>query len=594
LDVVPFLLFVVAASVLAWSLNFLLRAIDLGPELSDSAFYVLVREEYTDVESALSGFGYLVAAFAGDASSQTIRLATLAFTFAAPLALFVPAIIGVSQQGEKMFLLFAGLLAAVAGSAAYYKWLLMDPSYNSLILPLTYVAASGLWALWSAARNAKVTTAIAGGVVLGAALFAMIVVRISSGVAFLVLALPCFAVAAGWKSGLQLRQAFRTFIAASFAIVLGSLALALFVATQTLPLPILWARLLTGFETTALLSTHDTGLTALFFQLFNSIIELLGVLIREPLTLLVPLVCLGLSQTRVYRQWRYAQTLLWSVLLLAVFALVAEHISNFPDMALRAWVFALGASLIVCFSSNRETRLAFFAMLFGLAPYGLSLGTGNPIISHSAIHTGASIASLFLVALSLERGRWTMVTATVIVGAGTTISALQLAAEQPYRMIEPLSSATVRVEADGEVWRVTPPIAETYQAMSAIRETQEWQEAQQEGRPVLLDLSGRAPALNWMGDFRVPSIPWVLSGYEGSDSLLAWALAQQSNDDLRRMWIAKDLPGSEGTRRGLSLNVLNERLQEIGLQFPEDYHAVGPMVPVAYIDRNIVIFRPRH
>ncbi|OXT02641.1 hypothetical protein B7H23_07070 [Notoacmeibacter marinus] len=591
-DLVPWLSLALAAGALGWALFFLWGAIDLGPELSDSAFYVLMHTEYAEIASNLTGFGPLVAAFAGDASLQTIRLATLIFIFAAPLALLVPAILGARRQGEPWPLLLAGLLAAMAGNSAYYKWLLMDPNYNGLVLPVVFIASAALWALWSAATSGRVTAAIGGGLALGAALFCLLFLKISSGVAFVVMALPLFALAALWQARLPAGRVFGALVLVASCVIMGGLVSALLLSAATLPLSILWERLTTGFETAAILASHDVSLGKLIVELFDTLAQFAEYLFGEPLMLMLPLLCLGLAQTRLYDRQRWMPMILTVLALLGTCALVVEYVNDFDNMAQRVWVFGLGASLLVWLAPGRDLRLALFATLFGCAPYGLSLGTASRIISHATIFTGASIAALFLVALALERGRHTAMAITVLLGAGLTFSALDLAASKPYRMLEPLSAATERVQAGGEVWRVTPPIAETYRAMAALRETRQWKEARQDGRPVLLDLSGRAPGLNWMGDFRVPSMPWILSGYDGSNDFLTWALSRLTEDDLRTMWIAVYMPGPEGARNGLSTEVLNASLKPIGLQFPEDYRAVGPSVPVAYVDRRITVYRP--
>jgi len=70
-------------------------------------------------------------------------------------------------------------------------------------------------------------------------------------------------------------------------------------------------------------------------------------------------------------------------------------------------------------------------------------------------------------------------------------------------------------------------------------------------------------------------------------------LEELSDEDLQSMWLAVDTPGPEGTRRGLSIDVLNARLQLIGLQFPDDYRSVGPTVPIAYTAQQVVVYQAK-
>jgi hypothetical protein len=588
---IPWMLLILAANVLGRALFFLWSTVDLGPELSDSAFYILMREEYTEIATTLTGFGLLVAALAGDASSQSIRVAALAFTFTAPLAILLPAALGARHADPKPLLL-AGLLTSVAGSAAYYQWLLMDPSYNGLILPVTFIAAGTLWTLWSAAIRGGIVTAIAASLALGAALFCLLLLKVSSGLVFIILGLPIFAVAMLWQARLPANLTFKGFFLVAACVSIGGLTFALFLSAATLPLPVLWNRFITGFEAAEILASHDVTLGKLLRHLLKTLTQFARHMFGEPLALLLPLLCLGIAQTRLSDQSRHLSIFLALVALLGICVLAVEYIDDFKNMALRVWILALGASLLVWIVPGRDLRLVLFASLFAWAPYGLSLGTNSAIISHASIFAGASVAALFLSTLVLGRGRHIAMAATVLLGVGLTLSALDLAARKPYRMLAPLSEATQDVEAGGENWRVTPPIAKTYLAMSALRNTPEWQQSRQNGRPVLLDLSGRAPALNWMGEFRVPAVAWTLSGYKGSDNFLAWALEQLPDDDLRAMWLAVDMPKPDGTRKGLSTDVLNARLQPLGLHFPTNYQAVGPSVPVAYVKQQVTIYQP--
>ena len=56
-----------------YSISYFISTINVGPELSDSAYYILMRTEYADIGSMFSGFGVLLAAFVGTVDIQMIR-----------------------------------------------------------------------------------------------------------------------------------------------------------------------------------------------------------------------------------------------------------------------------------------------------------------------------------------------------------------------------------------------------------------------------------------------------------------------------------------------------------------------------------------
>lgn len=109
----------------------------------------------------------------------------------------------------------------------------------------------------------------------------------------------------------------------------------------------------------------------------------------------------------------------------------------------------------------------------------------------------------------------------------------------------------------------------------------------------MLDMSGLAPALNWLGDFRIPWNVWTYSGFKGSDTLLSWVLDHVQTKDLRKMWIAVDDPSPNGERIGLSIDILNARLESVSLVFPKDYVQIGNQISLAYAKRTARLYAPR-
>ena len=282
--------------------------------------------------------------------------------------------------------------------------------------------------------------------------------------------------------------------------------------------------------------------------------------------------------------------LLWAVILVAVHLI---YLRNFVQLAQITWFFAIALSFLTMFEIRKSPRRVLFVILFAWAPYLMSFGTNNHLISHITIFSGAAVTAIFLAGITLERLRPLLILCAIILGTGVTLGAIDQASRFPYRMAAPLSEATQYFDVQGESWRVTPPVAESYRAMEEIRETKEWQYARKDGRPVMLDMSGLAPALNWLGDFRIPWNAWIFCGFKGSDALLSWVLDHVEAQDLRKMWIAVDDPSANGERVGLSIDILNTRLESVGLIFPKDYVQIGNQIPLAYAKRTARLYAPR-
>ena len=569
----PIALFVASLGFVVWSAWFFISTINIGPELSDSALYILMRTEYEDIHNILRGFGILLAAFAGETNIQTLRLCNMLVMLIIP-ALFLLVVCREALRDGSPWLLGAGILVSSCANLAYYKWLLLDPSYNSLILTMTYLCALSLWLIWGEAHRKefmRVWILATWAFVLGVWILYLSWIKISSGALFVLVLMPVFTLTMLVSEGYLNRKGLTATLGIFVLLVLGAAAAFALVSARTLPPGELWARFLAGYTAVVLLESYRAAFTWHFSALGAALSHLLNLLWTHPVSLILPLLCLAAAQMRISAASLVFSMLLGVFTLLPLIFLVVTYLQDFTRLAQITLVFALALSFLVLFKARKSPRHVLFVILFAWAPYGLSLGTNNEIASHATIYSGAAVTAIFLAGMTLESSRPVLVLCAVILGAGTTLGAIDQASRFPYRMEAPLSAATQYFNVQGERWRAPPPLAGSYQAMEEIRATRQWREARKDRRPVLLDMSGRAPALNWLGDFRVPATPWTLGGYPGSDALLAWALDRVNEQDLRKMWIAVDDPSPDGVRSGLSIEKLNSRLESVSLIFPQDY-----------------------
>ena len=439
--------------------------------------------------------------------------------------------------------------------------------------------------------------------VLGAGIFYLSYIKISSGALFTLVFLPIAGLTVLVSEGYLNRKGLAFLNLRAFGvfalIVLGAAAAFALVSARTLPPNELYTRFIAGLTGVVLLKGHTTTIAGHFQILIKTLLELFELF----WAIAIPLLCLmaiqvagrcrilpfSIRQTHLIRVMG-GVVVLWAVILVAVHLI---YLRDFNQLAQITWLFAIAISFLAMFKMRKSPRRVLFVILFAWAPYGMSFGTNNHLIAHITIFSGAAVTAIFLAGITLERLRPLLILCAIILGAGVTLGAIDDASRFPYRMSAPLSEATQYFDVQGEHWRVTPPLAESYRAMEEIRATKEWRDARKDDRPVMLDMSGLAPGLNWLGDFRIPWNAWTFCAFKGSDVLLSWVLDHVEAQDLRKMWIAIDDPHPNGERVGLPIDILNARLESVSLMFPKDYVQIGNEIPIAYLKRKARLYAPR-
>ena len=301
-------LFMITLSLLlsAYSMWYFISIINVGPELSDSASYILMRTEYADIGSMFSGFGILLAAFAGAADAQTIRFCNMLIMVIVPALFLVSVCRDAGLRGELPYMLISGIVVSSCASLAYYRWALLDPSYNSLVFTLTYLCALSLWVFWGEVQRGKVQRKKSMRVwvlsiwalVLGAGIFYLSYIKISSGALFTLVFLPIAGLTILVSEGYLNRKglAFLNLIKRAFGvfalILLGAAAAFAFVSARTLPPNELYTRFLAGLTGVVLLQGHTTTITGHFLTLIKTLLELLKLL----WAIVIPLLCLSAIQ----------------------------------------------------------------------------------------------------------------------------------------------------------------------------------------------------------------------------------------------------------------------------------------------------------
>ena len=464
----------------AYSMWYFISTINVGPELSDSASYILRRTEYADSGCMFSGFGILLAAFAGAADTQTIRFCNMLIMVILP-ALFLMAVCRNALRNESPWMLVSGILISSCASLAYYRWALLGPSYNSLVFVFTYLCALSLWSLWGEVQRKKSMRVWVLGIwafVLGVGVFYLSYMKISSGALFTLFFLPIFALTILVSERYLNRKGLAATFGVFALIMLGAAAAFAFVSARTLPPNELYARFVTGLTGVVLLEGHTTTIAGHFLTLIKTLLELLKLVwvIAIPLLCLTAILIVGRCRiphflNRIFMLSTRRHTLfalmggvvlLWAVVLVAVHLI---YLHNFVQLAQVTWFFALAVSFLAMFEMRKSPRRVLFVILFAWAPYLMSFGTNNHLIVHITLFSGAAVTAIFLAGITIERLRPLLILCAIILGAGVTLGAIDYANRFPYRMSAPLSQATQYFDVQGENWRVTPPLADSYRAM---------------------------------------------------------------------------------------------------------------------------------
>ncbi|MGD2117446.1 MAG: hypothetical protein PVG66_03745 [Chromatiales bacterium] len=140
------------------------------------------------------------------------------------------------------------------------------------------------------------------------------------------------------------------------------------------------------------------------------------------------------------------------------------------------------------------------------------------------------------------------------------------ATSKPYRIVQSLEQQVVPVEFNNNNWLLTDLATAAYvSGLKEIAADAGWQPGN-----LLIDMTGGTPGASFILNAKTLPTPWLLGGYKGSRDFTSFVLQAVPKDELEQAWI---LIAPQGKRRN-DLSVLNE----VGLDFPDNYEEVGPLL----------------
>ena len=129
--------------------------------------------------------------------------------------------------------------------------------------------------------------------VLGAGIFYLSWIKISSGALFVLVFMPVFTLTMLVSEGYLNRKGLTATLGIFALLVLGAVAAFALVSARTLPPGELWARFLAGYTAVVLLESYRAAFTWHFSALGAALSHLLNLLWTHPVSLILPLLCLA-------------------------------------------------------------------------------------------------------------------------------------------------------------------------------------------------------------------------------------------------------------------------------------------------------------
>jgi len=261
------------------------------------------------------------------------------------------------------------------------------------------------------------------------------------------------------------------------------------------------------------------------------------------------------------------------------------------------WVFIIELSAFLFFwiliiklskfnnqnGTDNTRKFLFLAFFLNLLNFAYVFGTNNNM------QVAMSFGALFSFASLVILGSWfkdnkTILLSVNIIAVLYIFVVINNAYENPYRLVENIGSQTIKVgllkaNGDNDYIKVDVATANYINSLQDIALKNGWNTGD-----ILIDMSGGSPGANVILGADFVGTPWLLGGYSGSKEFSLFVLSRENSESLTDAWILSAPNG----RRKLPEEILNE----IGLNFPEDYKIAGS-VKTAYREEVQILWKRR-
>ncbi len=565
-----------------------------GMDVSDTGHYYTAIRHLADVKMMSTQFALVWKLLPLPDNIYVNRLMLFVLLIGSGAAMFMQAGRSVLAPASSLPLQ-NWLLASVGGGGAaiYYYYWLPDPSYNSVGLVLMALVLGAVFALvklvnvqsWQF-RGAAMLAGFSGLALSFTRPVSALILLTISALLFLLLA------ERPWQKLLPL---------AVFTLLGAALFFAL-VQVFIEPINITWERLQGGMQKREILGINR--LVGKGFAGFSN--EVSTALGKAPFGLFLAIIGGALAAPGVAARLTNATHAYWLNLIggllgaagLAYLSfnfwretegLGAVGLNHIAALSLNLGLIAvLSAGLAAALQTKPEWRHQFLRLTLVCALLVLVS------LSFSAFGTGAwlrksGIAGVFIVLacalIAVQMAKkggvvWSlgMAAALLLVMLGVRANMTQ----SPYRQSTPLAEQTAQTSIRGGRSMIRTDVATKafFDALNAVADDM----GPVGQRPILIDLSGRLPMVQYHMNARPPYTAWLLSAYDGSDAFFAHLVGRMSEEELARAWIL-DAPGYK-------YRLDPAPLAARGFDLQDDYRvAAKTMAP--YIENEIVLLAPK-
>lgn len=472
------------------------------------------------------------------------------------------------------------VLFALAGSLHYLCYWLPDPNYNSL--NMTFIALS--WAVFfklviacRKTEGAFDRDAAVWAFAIGALIVAGGLIKITSAA---LMGLTMIAVYF-WldRPNLSVR---RLCGFAAMAILGVAASLCILTLVDFNPVRV-YQTMSSGYETFKLLTPPSLGISASLdsYQLEIRSLPIFGTYIL----IAAIFISIALFSAKISTP---AMSVLLSIVagagfVIAIFSPGAFQITPqfINGVFWIATILAVVTVPLMLASVRGKVIVILLLMLMSMVIY--TYGTGNRWSGHFApavglvwVAIGAALATLPL------HARLVATMPVTVLLALSMFAAAAMAYQEPYRLGSPMAEITdsVSIGPYHDTMRVPRDLVPFYERLATVRP----QVASLTRRPMLLDMTGRAPIVTYLIGAKVPVASWLLGGYPGSIPAFQMIAKHIPKDELKRAWILQsdDYDG----------RFPNDLLKEYGLNFPDGYSEIVE-VPLPYINSTAKLYAPK-
>lgn len=586
-----------------YALNNLAFALQIVPELTDAAYYVLQTRFADQFYIQLHPYGIYWVSFFGENSVYVNRLISLF------LIIFAPIFFMMRLSNAKGFYdelkLFRLLIAGVIFLSVFGMGI-VDPSYNAMVAVCACIAFAV--AVKPINKLSVSHDLMIRSFLLGVIAPVLLLTKISSTPIIGSLVIVYFLAS---LPDLRLRLIYNLGLITFCGMLGAAVALGLLYLKGFGNPVVLFLQIYDSISAFSLLRSHEITLLSIsikFTNYFSDIIELFdrGFWSNSVLIVLPILVSVKSILCRypffIKSRWVYALLAILAILLggYTAFYIDLELFKDFEalsqDFSVLVILITLALALqnIVFYKSFSIAR--FLPLAF--TPLFLVIGTNNAYIYFLPFYVGFFvIISLNFINVSwitnqqyklstngaIHHGLVVALTISVAVILASNIAVLT---HKPYRFFSSLEKNLKIVEfgVPAEQLLASPSLAESYQAVMHLKQAKPINEESQ----TIIDWTGRSPGIVLHLGLRPVETSWLVGSYSGEGPFAQEVLRFAKDQDIANAWI---IVSNKMTRSPALLRAL---LREHGRIFPDDYEVIGVFPNPNQRSKNYIVRVKQH